>query len=214
MVKWFASRVVWGFLLIFGGILFMLQNIFGWEFGGLFWAVVFGLAGLAFLTVFINDRQAWWGLIPGFILLGIGALIGLSAFSERAAEVWGGPLVLGSIGLAFVGVYLAKRDAWWPLIPAGVMVTLALVAGLERSIAGFELGGVFFLGLGLTFALVAVIPGVGSGRQWAWIPAGILILIGVLISFASGRAMGYIGPLILIGLGILLILRNFVFRKE
>jgi hypothetical protein len=69
-------------------------------------------------------------------------------------------------------------------------------------------GGIFFLGLGVTFALVAIVPVSTGHMRWAWIPAGILGLMGVLILIAAEDMINYIWPSALILAGILLIGRS------
>lgn len=208
-MKWITSRVLWGLLLVAGGVIFLLENLNIIEVSGLFWAVLFAIAGLGFLTGFISDRQHWWALIPGIILLAIGTLIFLDTVSPRATERIGGVIVLGGIGLAFLIVYLVNRANWWALIPAGVMFTLSAVALLEGTMTGFETGGIFFLGLGLTFLLVALLPTPDGYMRWAFIPAGVLLLIGILMTAAMTQAINFVWPIALIVVGLFLVLRAF-----
>jgi hypothetical protein len=208
-MKWITSRILWGLLLIAGGVIFLLENLNILEVGGLFWAVLFAIAGLGFLTVFVGDRQHWWALIPGIILLAIGTLIFLDTVSPRVTERLGGVIVLGGIGLAFLIVYLANRANWWALIPAGVMFTLSAVASLEGTMSGFETGGIFFLGLGLTFLLVAFLPTPDGYMRWAFIPAGVLLLIGILMTAALTQVINFVWPIALILVGLFLVLRAF-----
>jgi hypothetical protein len=93
---------------------------------------------------------------------------------------WGGSILLGGIALSFLLIYLVNRENWWAIIPGGVLLTLALIISLGSFLGGFEVGGLFFLGIGLTFALVAVIPNPQGSMAWAWIPAGILTVMGLL----------------------------------
>jgi hypothetical protein len=66
----------------------------------------------------------------------------------------------------------------------------------------------FFLGLGITFALVAILPGTEGQMRWAWIPAAILGLMGLLILIAAEELINYIWPSALIFAGLLLIGRS------
>jgi len=90
-------------------------------------------------------------------------------------ETLGGVLFLAAIGLAFWVIYFTKRELWWAVIPGGAMFTLALVAGLESVFEGAEMGGVFFLGLGLTFVLLYFVPTPQGRMKWALIPAAVLL---------------------------------------
>lgn len=211
-MKWLESRVLWGILLIVGGILFLMDNLGIISVGGLLVGVIMAAAGLVFLYVFLSDRQRWWALIPGFVLLDIGVIILLDNYAPRLSEQLAGVIVLGGIGLAFLLVYLVNRENWWAIIPAGVMATLAVVAGLSQVLTGFETGGILFLGLGLTFALVAVLPTPDGQMRWAFIPAGILLLIGLLITAAMTSLVGILWPFALILFGLFFVWRAFVAR--
>lgn len=181
-----TKRIFLGVLLIAAGGFFLLQQIFQIPFGGLFIGLLFALAGAVFLFFLVQDRAKWWAAIPGFTLLGLGALIGLSALFPEVGRRIGGSIFLGFIALGFLVVYLLQTSQWWPIIPAGVLFTLALVAGLP----GGELGGsVFFLGVGATFALLGLHP-MGKKDKWPWIPAGICLALGVLILALSGALVG------------------------
>lgn len=216
MLKVIESRVFWGIVLIAGGILFLLQNLFGIELGRLFWSAAFLLGGLLFLSVFLGNRAMWWVLIPGFTLLGISLILLLGVLSEPLADVVGGSIVLGAIALSFIAVYLVNRDNWWAVIPAGVLLTLAVIAGLDNVLQGFDSGGLLFLGMGLTFALVAILPTQQGKMTWAWIPAGILFFMGLVIGVFTdyGNFMNYLWPAVLILAGGYIIVRTLIGRKE
>jgi hypothetical protein len=143
-MKILSSRIFWGLVLILGGVLFLLQNLEVFQGGDLFWGVSLAVAGLLFLGVFFGDRQQWWALVPGMVLLAVGSLILLTSFVPGFDEAMGGLLILGGIGLGFIFVYLANRANWWALIPGGVLITLAVVSGLDQVVADGATGGIFF----------------------------------------------------------------------
>jgi hypothetical protein len=205
-------RLLWGSLLIIGGVLFLLQNLKLLPGGAIFWGGVLGVAGLMFLWGFIADRSQWWPLIPGLTLVGIGITVLLTAFAETAAAHWSGTIILGSIGLSFWLIYLFHRENWWAVIPGGVLFTLAAVAWVELNlpaVRGLETGGIFFLGLGFTFLLLGVLPTPSGKMWWPFIPGGILTVMGVLITLAFGSLLNVIGPALLIVGGVLLLWRAF-----
>lgn len=212
MFKWLESRVVWGSLLILAGVVFLLQNLFNFRLGDFFWGLLFALGGLIFISVFINNRAQWWSLIPGFVLLGIAGTILVNSYLPGLQDILGGLFVLGGIGVAFLAVYLADRRNWWAIIPAGVMLTLAVISMLDNVLGGSASGGLLFLGMALTFVVVALVPTPRGRMNWAWYPAGILAVIGFIISVAASNLMGYVWPLILILGGLVLIYRTFVSR--
>jgi hypothetical protein len=93
------------------------------------------------------------------------------------------------------------------------MLTLSVVVLLSEAVSGFEVGGILFLGLGLTFAVVAILPTSQGQMKWAFIPAGILIAMGLLITAALSPLINYIWPVALILGGLLLIFRAYVWRR-
>jgi hypothetical protein len=199
------NAALWGLLLIAAGVIFLLQNL-GW-FGGLtdlLWTGVFGGGGLIFLYIFLAHREEqWWAAIPGFTLLGLAAVTFLDNFGPRFIEPLTGSVFLGSIGVGFVMVYLANPRMWWAIIPGGVMATLAVVAGIDEiGGRGFDSGGVFFLGLGLTFLVLGLLSQrTGERLTWAFIPATVLIVMGVLIGVNSAALINVLWPFALIVAG-------------
>lgn len=213
MIRWFESRLLWGALLILAGVAFLLENLGIIPLGGLFWALLFGLGGLVFLSVYFTNRQNWWALIPGMTLLAIGTLISLDTLAPALSEQWGGSIILGAIALSFLIIYLTRRDYWWAIIPGGVMLTLSVLVGLENILGDTGFGGLFMIGIGLTFALVAITPTAEGRMTWAWIPAGILTAIGLLVLAAAAAWIGFIWPVVLIGIGLILMYRAFFYRR-
>ncbi len=209
----FDARIIWGILLIVGGLLILLQN-FGIFEGviALFWAFVFGGAGLAFLFAFLRDRAHWWAVIPGFTLLGLAALIFVDQFLPQVGDALGGTIFLGGVGLSFWALYVINRQHWWAIIPGGTLFTLALVAGLSSVVDGAVTGGIFFLGLGLTFGLLSVVPTPQGRIKWALIPAAVLCVMGLLIIAAATPLLGYLWPMALILIGLFVIFRTLVSR--
>jgi len=209
----FEIRVVGGILLIAAGVLFLLQNLGVLAVGIYLWPLLFGAGGAVFLYVFLTNRANWWAVIPGFVLLSLAAVIALDQFAPQVEETWGGAIFLGGIGLAFWVVYFVKREHWWAIIPGGVLLTIALVAGLSSVLEDIEMGGVFFLGLGLTFALLSFLPTPEGRMKWALIPAAVLLVIGLLITAAATAVLNYLWPAVLILAGLYLIFRTFASRQ-
>jgi drug/metabolite transporter (DMT)-like permease len=56
-MKWPILRILWGLLLILAGVLFLLNSIGTISIGEYQWAILLGIGGLAFLSVFISDRN-------------------------------------------------------------------------------------------------------------------------------------------------------------
>ncbi len=214
-----TKRIFFGAALILLGALFLVQQFLHLQFhvGAVIVAMVFALAGLAFLYVLAGKRENWWAAIPGMVLLGLSALIASSEFFPDFARIYGGSLFLGFIGLAFLVVLLIEHENWWAVIPAGVLFTLAFVAGVAKFVNGFASGSFFFLGIGLTFAIVGLMP-VGRAEKWPWIPAGICLVMGTLLMIGSGTLLnsvyGIIWPVILVLSGGYLIVRSLLPKKS
>ncbi len=205
-MQWFRSRVLWGGGLILCGVLFLLGSLGILPNIDFLWGILLGLAGVFFFTLFLQDRAQWWMLIPGFALLGVGLTIIFSTVWPAIGALFSGPLILGGIGLAFLIVFFLQRDQWWAIIPAGVMITLAAVALVDTIPFGVQLPdsvtpSIFFFGLGATFAVLAMIPTKQGPLKWAWIPAGILLMLGVLILAAAENLFVYLLPVGLIAFG-------------
>ena len=204
-MKRFDARIVIGTLLILAGGLGFLQA-FGFlrDASDVFWGIVFLLAGGAFLAVFASGFASgnWWAVIPGLVLAGISVIILL----PDSIDDLGGTVFLGAIGLSFWLVYLSGRERWWAIIPGGVLVTLAAVTVVSSLFGdGVASGGVFFLGLALTFLLVALL----AGMRWAYWPAGALGVLGGFLFFESQvYLLSYIAAAALIAVGGFIVWRS------
>ena len=170
-------------------------------------ATMFIGAGLAFLFVLFRNPEQWWAAIPGIILIFLGMMIVLSRFVPGFEGRISGGFFLAGISLSFWVVFILARDNWWALIPAGTLATLAVIAGVN-SIGGFDAGGILFIGLGLTFALLTFLPKTDQRQSWAWIPALVLFILGGFVAIPSGLG-SLVWPLGLILAGGFLILRSY-----
>ena len=191
-------RILLGAALVLLGGLMLLER-FGLFRGAasIFWGLVFLAGGGYFLYRFgLSPNAEWWAVIPGSALAGIGV-------SSLLPGRWGGLFFLGLLGVGFFVVYLTgRRERWWSLIPGGVLVTLAVISVLSDVFGARETGGIFFLGLGLTFLLVAVLV----PAQWAYIPGLILLLMGAVLGYTPfGGYLNYVWPAALILAGLILI---------
>ncbi len=175
-MKRFDPRIVFGFLLLTGGVLALMQTM-GYlrNAPDIFWGGLFLAAGLVFLTLLFGGH--WWSAFPGFTLVALGALILL----PESLEDFGGALFLGGIGLSFWYVYFTSRiERWWAIIPACVLTALAVMIVASQRYEDFG-GAIFLGGIGLAFLIVFLTE--RSERWWALIPAGVLTtLAGVTIA--------------------------------
>lgn len=201
------SKFIFGGLLILAGILFLLQEfqILGNAFEFL-WIILMAAGGSVFLWVYFSKKDQWWAVIPGLALVGL-ALVGLQeSLDLLPGSNWTGAVFLGCLGLAFWLVYLRRPEQWWAMIPGGVLLTLTLVTGLDDLVSQTEV--VFFLGLGVTFFLVALLPNAVHNTRWALIPGGILTVLGLVMIAQIGNIMNIVFPVILVGLGIFILVKT------
>lgn len=205
----YDPRLILGVLLVLGGILSLL-NVIGVvsNASDIFWGLVFGAAGLVFLYMLINDRNSWWAAFPAFTLLGLAA----QSILPESLEAYDGLVFFAGLSLAFWWVYFTNTSQqWWALIPAGVLLTLGMVSAVENFSRGLDTGGLLFLGIGLTFMLIAILPG-GKERSWALIPGTILLIVGALVGLPDSPFTAYLWPAALVLLGLYFLIRFFMNR--
>jgi hypothetical protein len=197
-------RLLIGSLLILGGLLTLLDN-FGVirNASGIFWGLVLGLGGLAFLYLYLTNTSNWWALIPAFALFGMAA----SNFLPSSLKAWNGLMFLGGLGFAFWAIYFTGRERWWAIIPGGVLLTLGVISVLD-NVSGRDSGGLLFLGLGITFLLVAILPA-PINRSWAIFPAAALLVLGALLGTPFKGLADYVWPAALFIAGAYLIFNFF-----
>jgi len=199
-------RLLVGGALVLMGLLVLLQETGVIPSVNWFWAAVFIFSGIAFLIVFARKRSRWWALIPGLTLAGVGVTMLL----PEPLSYLGGAVVLGAVGLSFWFIYFSAQENWWAIIPGGALLTLAVVSATTPMLPVLGLGALFFFGLGLTFFLVAVLPNPFGRMTWAFIPAGVLFLLGLLTFSARFQQYAlYVWPVVLIIAGIYLLFLYF-----
>jgi len=195
-MKRFDYRIVIGAAMILGGILMLLDKT-GLLKGATdwFWAGLLAIGAAIFLSWFFSDRSKWWAAIPGFTLAGMAAS---TLLLDRIGL--GGLAFLGAMGVGFWAVYLRQPTQWWAIIPGGVLLTLGFTSALTETFKIAETGGVFFMGLGITFLFVALL----AKMRWAYIPAAVLLLMGFVLGtpFVGVLEYAWIGILLIAGLAL------------
>jgi hypothetical protein len=106
---------------------------------------------LPFLAVYWLDRTQWWAMIPAYVLLAVGVmvgLIGLGVLDDLLVPAY----VLLAIALPFFVVFARDRSQWWPLIPGGILAAIGL--GFLIAAASFEwIGAIVLIAVGAWFLL-------------------------------------------------------------
>jgi len=213
-MKRFDFRLLMGAaLVLLGGLLLLEQAGILKGASSLFWGAILWVAAGYFFYIFFQSPQGrWWAIIPAMALLGMGG----SSILPHVFSGLGGGLFLGALGVAFFVVYFTDRARWWGIIPGGVLLTLGLVATVDEfsGLAGLNSGSLFFIGLGLTFLLVALLPNPAGQMQWAYIPALVLFLLGAFLGNQTTVGLAaYFWPAALIVAGLLVVLGFFI-KKE
>ncbi|MGD0877440.1 MAG: hypothetical protein ABSA01_04745 [Anaerolineales bacterium] len=197
-MKRLDTRILVGAVLILAGMLILLDQT-GILKGAaaLVWAGILTIGAAICLFWFFSDRTEWWAAIPGFSLAGLAAS---TLLPNRTG--WDGVAFLGGIGLGFWAVYFSGRTRWWAMIPGGVLVSLGVTAVMSEAYSAVNSGGVFLAGLGLTFVLVALL----AKMKWAYIPAAVLLLLGILIGMPFVGVMEYFWIGVMLAAGVILVI--------
>lgn len=206
------KQLWWGVLLIALGGFFLLQasGILG-ALSDLFWSLAFGAAGAAFLYTFLTGvHTRWWAAIPGFTLLGLAATIFYSRFAPPMLSGMTGTIFLGAIGAGFLAIFITNPRQWWAIIPGGALFSVAGVAAVDAMPFRFiNSSSVLFIGLGVTFGVLGLLSTyLGQNLRWAYIPAAILLVLGIVVVTPFVGSLAWLWPLALIGGGAYLILRR------
>jgi hypothetical protein len=168
-------------------------------------AFVLSAIALPFLVVFLRDRNQWWALIPTYVLLAVGSMVGLIGIGILRDEFIA-TYVLWAIALPFLVVFLSDTDQWWPLIPTYVLGAIGLMVGLigVGLLRDLLIPAYVMFAIALPFFVVYVRD---SKQWWALIPAGIMAAIG-LSFFIAESAVSYVGPIVLIAAGVWVLARQ------
>lgn len=206
-----VNLLVWAVALVVAGVLLLLFNfdvLARYEpMAQYIVAGLLGVGGLAALISYLWRRDQWWRLMPGWTLLALAVMVLLSLNDGVARSSIAAVLFVG-LALAFANLYLVNRtEHWWAIIPGGFMLVLAGVISLTVIITRLEtLGAILFAGMGLVFALVYLLAG-KRRHWWALIPAGVLLLFGLLTYSVDNTVQNALlrwwpAALIVIGAGI------------
>jgi hypothetical protein len=177
LLTWAAALVVMGILLL----LFNFGLFARYEPTAQYLAAgVLAVGGFSALVSYFWRRDQWWRLMPGWTLLALAALVLLSV-DAAVPRPYLAAILFAGLAMAFANLYVVNRaEHWWAIIPGGFMLVLAGVIALTVTVTRLEtLGAILFVGMGLVFVLLYLLTA-KRRHWWALIPAGVLLLFGLL----------------------------------
>lgn len=194
------QSIFWGIVLVVLGFFFLVQNfnLLGGV-GDVLGGMVFGVLGLLGLGFYFQNRHHWWLAIPSFVFIGLG----ISSFVNVIPFIreFSGSIFLLSLAAGFWVVYLHRPVAWWALIPAGVLTTIAVVDAIQQfTPRGTDT--IMMLGLAATFWFLWT-RRAHTRAYWAKWPAIGLVIFALLDFVPLAGKLIFPAILILIGAGIL-----------
>jgi hypothetical protein len=99
-----------------------------------------------FLFAFLrSDRTKWGLLIPAYILLAVGVmvgLIGLRVLDNLLIPAY----VLFAVSIPFFVVYARNTKQWWPLIPGGITALVGLSFLIAEATVQYVVPAVLIIG--------------------------------------------------------------------
>jgi hypothetical protein len=93
---------------------------------------------LPFLYVYLSDRTHLWALIPVYILMAIGVMVGLiegGILEDNLVASY----VLFAIAIPFFVTYARNRRLWWALVPGGIIGLIGLALLVAEASAEYIL---------------------------------------------------------------------------
>jgi hypothetical protein len=202
------QTAVWSGVLIVVGVLLLVETVT--EVSAWIWIILLAACGLGAFGLYLSDRTDWSMLLPAYVLWAIAfliALVTLNILQDEAVASY----VLLAIALPFLAVFYRDRAQWWALIPAYVLLVVAVMVGL----IGLGVLDDLLVPAYVLFAIAIpffVVYARNRKQWWALIPGGILAIVGLSFLIAEA-AVEYIGALVLVLIGAGILLRAFR-RKE
>jgi hypothetical protein len=199
--------LVWGGTLILVGMLLLVNQFV--ELSAWVWAGMFALAGLGALGLYLTDRSDWAMLLVSYIALAIALRIALAELNVLRGDAVAF-YVLSAVALPLLAVFVRDRAQWWAVIPAYILLAVAVMIWLiGRGVLGDLLIRSYVLfAVALPFFVVYARD---RSPWWALIPGGIMAIVGLSFLIAEG-AVEVIGAVVLILIGVGILVRLFTRR--
>jgi hypothetical protein len=186
LARWLVKRQDWWALItawVFFAIAVLLGVIFLNPRAGQVAGIVALLElGAPFAVTYFVNRKHWWALIPAYAMLILGSLLALTTMDVPLELL--GSVALLAIALPFWVIYIADRQQWWALIPAGGIGAIGTVLAA-------------FLALWLAFrrfdwALWIAVGFAGAAVLSIWYPSAVnwavlALMLGIYIAYRQIR---------------------------
>ena len=175
-MKW--TNIIWGLVLIFGGALFLAQNLgIVVSASTIFWMGVFAaLCALFLVSYFTSGVQHWGWLFPASIFGATAITIGLTRIGVESNLV-AVPILL-SVALPFIVAFaLDPHNRWWALIPSWVIVAITIITFVADKVSGEFIATIVLYSVALPFLVVFLVD---RSKRWALIPAFVLAGVGLI----------------------------------
>lgn len=159
------------------GTLSLLERAFGltsWV-----WVICLVAAGAIIMVLYGRDRDNRAALIPAYALWAVALLIALTSL-DVLRGTFIATFVLSAIALPFLVIYLRHQKQWWALIPAYVLLAIALMVGLIgiRLLRNEAVATYVLWAIALPFLTVYLRD---HKQWWALIPTYVLGTLGLMI---------------------------------
>lgn len=203
------ATILWGIGLLVVGILLLLQNLGVLEeFIPFIWMGLFAIGGIVFIGIYVSHRERWWAIIPGGALIGITLLMVFKYYLPQVDDVVGGALFLIMLSGSFIVVVAVNRGNWWAVIPAGVLLSAALVILLDYFVPQVETGAIMLLGIAVTFGILSRVRTPQGRLSWPLVPAIVLFAVGLLLLTQSLQIPALVIAILMIAGGGYLLLHS------
>src|SRR5512146_395381 len=102
--------IIFGLAALFNtlGMIYLPFNISG---ANAFWLLVFGLAGILFLSAFVSNTSNWWAVIPGLTMIGLAVLVG--DVVPKSMQNLGAAIFMALLAVSFLIILLVRKANWW-----------------------------------------------------------------------------------------------------
>ena len=203
------SALVWAGFLILLGLMLVVETVS--DLSAWIWVAALAVAGLAAYGVYATDRSEKGLLILAYILWVVALLVVLITLKALRDE-WIATYVLLAIAAPFLAAYLRDREQRAMLIPAYILLAVAVMVGLIGIgvLTDLLVPAYVMFAVAIPFLVVYLRD---RKKWWPLIPAGIMAIIGLSFLIAEAAAQ-YIAAVVLVVVGVWIVVRQLSGKEE